>query len=80
MINIQDVYQVRDAQTGEMKDMIRFTNQWGSSADYLKDGIDAELLYKATKPAPPPKVVQELEKKTIWQRVKGWFSSSKSPA
>lgn len=86
LINIQDVYQVRDAQTGEMKDMIRFTNQWGSSADYLKDGIDAELLYNATKPAPkkepapPPKVVQELEKKTIWQRVKGWFSSSKSPA
>ncbi len=86
VINVQGIEHVKNPQTGADEIMIRYTNQWGSKADHIEHGIDAQTLFDSLKatpkpptppPPPPPKPVPPPgQERTTWQKIKRYFGGS----
>jgi len=80
VVNVQGIKTVKDPVTGEERQMIRFTNQWGSKRDFLKDGVDAKTMFESMQrtpdkpPAPTPPPTPPSDNSSFWKRVKKWFT------
>jgi len=91
VINVHSVEHVRDS-NGVERDIVHFTNQWGSKADHLKDGIDAHIMFEsmkdtpkiAVKPKPlpvdPPPVDEPGRLRKLWNRIKPYVTRNKTSA
>jgi hypothetical protein len=90
VINVHSVEHVTDPVTGETKDIIHFTNQWGSKADYLDRGVDAKVMYESMQRTPKievkPKPIDDAPSpddggannpgrlRRLWNKIKPYFS------
>ncbi|MBS2009949.1 MAG: LysM peptidoglycan-binding domain-containing protein [Cyanobacteria bacterium SZAS TMP-1] len=89
VINVHSVEHVTDPVTGETHDIIHFTNQWGSKADYLDRGVDAKVLYESMQrtpdievkpkpiddsPAPDDGADKPGRLRRLWNKIKPYFS------